>query len=156
MRQSSTSNGWRAFRSVAAGSRPNATEISLLAPPNVPFGDDHASSTISFRFTLRICFPRRMKSEVILFCPPVYSRSPMNVKYGSGFLLPPFPWRPRPGRPERPAPFHAEEELAEGEDAALRVGPPFGLGVGDEGEEHHAAGAVSEEHREPEPGEEVG
>src|SRR3569832_2063373 len=107
MRQSSTSYGWRAFRSVDAGSRPNATEISLLAPPNVPFGDDHASSTISFRFTLRICFPRRMKSEVILFCPPVYSRSPMNVKYGSGFLLPPFPWRPRPGRPGGPAPGRA-------------------------------------------------
>lgn len=73
----------------------------------------------------------------------------------SGFLLPLFPGRARPRRPERAAPFHAEEELAEGEDADLGIGPLLGLSIGGEGEEHHAADAVSEEHREPEPGEEV-
>src|SRR6266498_357076 len=36
----STSNGWRSIRSVECGLRPSASEISLPAPANFPFGDD--------------------------------------------------------------------------------------------------------------------
>src|SRR5215208_7053281 len=54
MRHISTSNGWRSFKSVECGLRPNASEISLPAPANFPFGDDHVTSTISVVLTLCI------------------------------------------------------------------------------------------------------
>src|SRR6202022_1724694 len=54
MRQISISNGCRSLRSVDSGLRPNATEISLLAPPNFPFGEVQDSSAISFRLILRM------------------------------------------------------------------------------------------------------
>src|SRR5437667_107087 len=54
MRQISTSNGWRSLRSVDSGLRPNASEISLPAPLNFPFGEDHVSSAIFDVEILRI------------------------------------------------------------------------------------------------------
>src|SRR5438105_4553145 len=54
MRQISTSNGCRSLRSVESGLRPNSSEISLPAPTNLPLGDDHGISTMSFVLTLRI------------------------------------------------------------------------------------------------------
>src|SRR5580765_6935477 len=54
MRQISTSNGCRSFSSVESGFRPKATEISLLAPPNFPLGEDQVSSTMSLVLILRI------------------------------------------------------------------------------------------------------
>src|SRR5260221_5432845 len=56
MRQISTSNGCRSFRSVDVGLRPNDSEICLPEPPNFPFGDDQVRSIISFVFTLFIVF----------------------------------------------------------------------------------------------------
>src|ERR1700730_8368779 len=54
MRQISTSNGCLSFRSLDSGLRPTATEISLLAPPNFPFGEDQDSSGISLVLILRM------------------------------------------------------------------------------------------------------
>src|SRR2546427_10948661 len=54
MRQISTSKGCRSLRSVDWGLRPKASEISLPAPTNFPFGEVQDSSTISFVLTLRI------------------------------------------------------------------------------------------------------
>jgi hypothetical protein len=42
------------LRSVDSGLRPNASEISLPAPMNFPFGEDQVSSAIFVVLTLRI------------------------------------------------------------------------------------------------------
>src|SRR5258708_38371651 len=44
--------GCRSLRSVDSGLRPNASEISLPAPLNFPFGEDHVSSAIFVVLTL--------------------------------------------------------------------------------------------------------
>src|SRR5438094_2064581 len=44
MRRISTSNGCRSFKSVDCGLRPRASETLLLAPANIPFGEDQGSS----------------------------------------------------------------------------------------------------------------
>src|SRR5215467_4171230 len=72
MRQISTSNGCRSFRSVDSGLRPKATEISFFAPSNFPFGEVQASSATSFTLTLRI-----------LFSPNVGGRMHRTVSPGS-------------------------------------------------------------------------
>src|SRR4051794_18512374 len=54
MRQISTSNGCRSFKSVDRGFRPNSSETSLPEPANFPFGDDQLTSAMSFVLTLRI------------------------------------------------------------------------------------------------------
>src|SRR5437016_14653332 len=54
IRKISTSKGCRSLRSVDSGLRPNASEISLPAPLNFPFGEDHVSSAIFVVFTLCI------------------------------------------------------------------------------------------------------
>src|SRR5215470_9098536 len=59
MRKISTSKGCRSLRSVDWGLRPNASEISLPAPLNFPFGEDHVSSAIVVVLTL-------CTSEVVL------------------------------------------------------------------------------------------
>src|SRR6516162_4380527 len=77
MRQISISNGCRSFRSLDSGLRPNATEISLLAPPNFPFGEVHDSSAISFMLILRILFSPNEQLET----RTAYSK-PCNTKEG--------------------------------------------------------------------------
>src|SRR4030095_16025534 len=52
IRKISTSKGCRSLRSVDSGLRPNASEISLPAPLNFPFGEDHVSSAIFVVLTL--------------------------------------------------------------------------------------------------------
>src|SRR5262245_39266122 len=44
--------GCRSLRSVDSGLRPNASEISLPAPLNFSFGEDHVSSAIFVVLTL--------------------------------------------------------------------------------------------------------
>src|SRR4030095_2634515 len=47
MRMISTSKGWPCIKSVEWGLRPSASEISLPAPANFPFGEDQDSSASS-------------------------------------------------------------------------------------------------------------
>src|SRR5258706_12803739 len=54
IRKISTSKGCRSLRSVDSGLRPNASEISLPAPLNFPFGEHHVSSAIFVVLTLFI------------------------------------------------------------------------------------------------------
>jgi hypothetical protein len=54
MRQISTSNGCRSFKSVESGFRPSSSEISLPAPMISPSGDDQVNSAILAVLTLSI------------------------------------------------------------------------------------------------------
>src|SRR4030095_2247829 len=53
IRKISTSKGCRSLKSVDSGLRPNASETSLPAPTNFPFGDDQVSSTIFVVLTFK-------------------------------------------------------------------------------------------------------
>src|SRR5262245_54308572 len=52
MRRISTSKGCRSSRFIDFGIRPRASEISLLAPLNFPFGEVHVNSSSSWVLTI--------------------------------------------------------------------------------------------------------
>jgi hypothetical protein len=54
MRQISTSNGCRSFRSVDLGLRPSSSDTCFPKPTNFPLGEDQASYVMLFKLTLRI------------------------------------------------------------------------------------------------------
>src|SRR5262249_40725563 len=88
IRKISTSKGCRSLRSVDSGLRPNASEISLPAPLNFPFGEDHVSSAIFVVLTLctsESCLTRIRLQLAIYFC--LHSRAVCLKTLQNGKLL---------------------------------------------------------------------
>src|SRR5207249_12221392 len=78
MRQISTSNGCRSFKSVESGFRPSSSEISLPAPMISPFGDDQVNSAILVVLTLSI--KRGEAAERDEAEPPLAAASVANIE----------------------------------------------------------------------------